>query len=338
VNRKSLYIPAILIGKITLVFLILYFNVGMYGFDAYIHRQYVDSIIQNNQIIEINIAKSYYDFVGFHVFASVISLLTGLNTEIIYEFVSVIIPILIFDLSIIAFIRHVEKKKRGYIPNEINLQYLSLILLYPAIIGIQMFLGRPNSLGIGLFSLCVYLYLCKPESFRSQIIAGFLAIVTVEVHHLSALFLLPVIFITSIFLAKNYKSIISLIYAIPAVIIVRTILNSREFEIVNYYLSQNETYETLFNVFIKNDFSFLALWVIITLIGFIIRKTYGKKISEFFSKHRFTKYFIVSIIGAIILVEIIGLFFYSANLPSWYITVELIIIVLLRNIRMYIPT
>ncbi len=336
-ERKSLYIPAILIGKIALVFLILYFNVGKYGFDAYIHQQYVDSIIQNNQIIEVNIAKSYYDFVGFHVFASAISLLTGLNTELIYEFVSVIIPILLFDLSVIAFIRQVEKKKRGYIPNDINLQYLSLILLYPAIIGIQMFLGRPNSLGIGLFSLCVYLYLCKPESFRSQIIAGFLAIVTVKVHHLSALFLLPVIFITSIFLAENYKSILSLIYAIPAVIIVRTILNSREFEIVNYYLSQNETYETLFNVFIKNEFSFLALWVIITLIGFIIRKRYGKKISEFFSKRRFTKYTLAFIVGAIVLVEIIGLFIYSANLPSWYITAELIIIVLLSGIALFFP-
>ncbi|MCG3215128.1 MAG: hypothetical protein KAS63_00275 [Candidatus Heimdallarchaeota archaeon] len=335
--RKSLFIPAVILGKIALIFLILYFNVGMFGFDSYIHLQYVDSIIENGEIVEIDIAASYYDFVGLHVLSSAITLLTGLKTEIIYEFVSIVIPILLFDLSVIAFIRHVEKKRRGYITNDFNLQYLAVVLLYPAIIGIQMFIGRPNSLGIGLFSLCLYLYLCKPERFRAQILAGFLAIATMKVHHLSAIFLLPVIFFTSIFFAINYKAILSLVYTVPAVLIVRTILNSREFNIVNLYFSRNEVYATLYNVFIKNTFSLLVLWLIITMIGYLIRRRYGKRISAFFSTHKVAKLSILSLVGIILIAEVIGLFIYTANLQSWYISVELVIIFILSGVALLFP-
>jgi len=326
--------------------------VGMFGFDSYIHLQYVDSIITENHIIELSIAKSYYDFVGFHVFASAISLLTGLSADMIYEFVSIVIPILIFDLSIIAFIHHVDKKKKGYVSQNLNIRYLALILLYPSLIGIQMFLGRPNTLGISLFSLCLYLYLCKPESFRAQIIAGFLAIATVKVHHLSAVFLLPVIFFTSIFLAENYKSILSLVYAIPVVFIVQTILNSREFSIVNLYFTENETYSTLYNVFIKNAFSLLALWVLITLIGYIIRKVFARRMRVFISSNlrkkygsntsstiirRFAKISIIFLVASIIVLEIVGIFNYTASLTSWYISVELVIIFLLSGIALIKP-
>jgi len=324
----------------------------MFGFDSYIHLQYVDSIITENHIIELSIAKSYYDFVGFHVFASAISLLTGLSADMIYEFVSIVIPILIFDLSIIAFIHHVNKKKKGYVSQNLNIRYLALILLYPSLIGIQMFLGRPNTLGISLFSLCLYLYLCKPESFRAQIIAGFLAIATVKVHHLSAVFLLPVIFFTSIFLAENYKSILSLVYAIPVVFIVQTILNSREFSIVNLYFTENETYSTLYNVFIKNAFSLLALWVLITLIGYIIRKVFARRMRVFISSNlrkkygsntsstiirRFAKISIIFLVASIIVLEIVGIFNYTASLTSWYISVELVIIFLLSGIALIKP-
>jgi len=324
----------------------------MFGFDSYIHLQYVDSIITENHIIELSIAKSYYDFVGFHVFASAISLLTGLSADMIYEFVSIVIPILIFDLSIIAFIHHVDKKKKGYVSQNLNIRYLALILLYPSLIGIQMFLGRPNTLGISLFSLCLYLYLCKPESFRAQIIAGFLAIATVKVHHLSAVFLLPVIFFTSIFLAENYKSILSLVYAIPVVFIVQTILNSREFSIVNLYFTENETYSTLYNVFIKNAFSLLALWVLITLIGYIIRKVFARRMRVFISSNlrkkygsntsstiirRFAKISIIFLVASIIVLEIVGIFNYTASLTSWYISVELVIIFLLSGIALIKP-
>ena len=309
----------------------------MFGFDAYIHLQYVDSILGNQHIFEFSIAQSYYDFVGFHVFASAFSLLTGLEAKVIFEFVSIVVPILLFDLSIIAFIHHVEKKKKGYISSGFNLQYLALILLFPSIIGIQMFLGRPNSLGIGLFSLCLYLYLCKPESFRSQILAGLLAIVTVQVHHLSAVFLLPVIFYTSVFLATNYKTILSLIYAVPAVVIVETILDSREFSIVNLYFSRNETYEKLYNLFIKNEFSLLLIWLAVTLIGFLIRMRYSKRIISFLEKKKITFYLLIFLVASIITVEIIGLFNYTANLSSWFISVELIIIFLLSGVALLFP-
>jgi len=367
VSRKSFFIPAIIFGQLLLVFLILYFNVGMYGFDAYIHLQYVDSILVNQHIIELDIAKSYYDFVGFHVFASAISALTGLKPSFIFEFVSIIVPILLFDFSIVAFIHHLEKKKKGHTSNGFNLKYLALILLYPSIIGIQMFLGRPNSLGIGLFCLCLYLYLCKQERLRSQIIAGFLAIVTVKVHHLSAIFLLPVILFASIFLAKNLKTILSLVYAIPAVIIVETILDSREFGIVNFYFSRNETYEMLYNLFIRNDLVFLILWLIVTLIGFLLRtrkKDFSNLIKRFlvfllfslFTEHaqnsiqsffRKTKTFItrkkivtgllICLVTSIIAVEIVGLFNYTASLASWYVTVELVIIFLLSGVTLIFP-
>ena len=309
----------------------------MFGFDSYIHLQHVDSIISNNNITRVDVASSYYDFVGLHVLTSAVSFLTGLEAELIYEFVSVVIPILLFDLSIIAFIRHIEKKKRGYIPNDFSIQYLAIVLLYPAIIGIQMFIGRPNSLGIGLFSLCMYLYLCKPESFRSQIVAGFLAITTMKIHHLSAVFLLPVILFSSIFFAVNYKSILSLVYAVPAVLIVRTILNSQEFSIVNLYFSRNPTYEMLYNIFIKNSFSLLVLWVIFTLIGYLIRIRYGDRISNFFSKNTAAKISIFLIAGAVIIVEIIGLFIYTANLPSWYISTELVILFILSAVALLFP-
>ena len=335
--RRSTYFSAIILGKVAVIFLILYFNLGMFGFDSYIHLQYVDSILSTGHISELSIAQSYYDFIGFHVFASAISSLTGLNAEVLYEFISTIIPILVFDLSIVAFIHHTEKKKKGYTPHGFNLQYLALILLFPSIIGIQMFLGRPNTLGISLFSLCLYLYICKPKSFRAQIIAGFLAIVTVKVHHLSAVFLLPVILFASIFLADDYKSILSLVYALPAVIIVNTILNSREFSIVNFYFSRNELYETLYNLFIKNMFSLLVLWVIITLIGFLIRKRYGKRISEFFSNLKFSKIFLMTLLAGMVMVQIIGLFFYSSNLPSWYVSAELVILFLLSGAALIKP-
>ncbi|MHA2255369.1 MAG: hypothetical protein ACXAAM_04805, partial [Candidatus Heimdallarchaeaceae archaeon] len=90
--RKSAYFSAIILGKVAVVFLILYFNLGMFGFDSYIHLQYVDSILTNGLITELSIAQSYYDFVGFHVFASAISSLTGLSAEMLYEFISTIIP------------------------------------------------------------------------------------------------------------------------------------------------------------------------------------------------------------------------------------------------------
>ena len=336
--RRSIYFSAIILSKVIVVFLILYFNVGMFGFDSYIHLQYVDSILMNGNITELSIAQSYYDFVGFHVFASAISSLTGLSAKMIYEFVSIIVPILIFDLTIIAFIHHSEKKKKGYTPHDFNLKYLALILLFPSIIGIQMFLGRPNSLGISLFCLCLYLYLCKPKSFRTQIIAGFLAIATVKVHHLSAVFLLPVIFFVSVFLADDYKSILSLVYALPAVIIVNTILNSREFNIVNYYFSRNEVYETIYNVFIKNMFSLLVLWVIFTMIGFLIRKRYGKEISTFFTGHRYAKISIIILAGGMIILQIAGLFFYTTSLPSWYISTELVILFVLSGIALIKPS
>ncbi|MCG3221640.1 MAG: hypothetical protein H7641_09705 [Candidatus Heimdallarchaeota archaeon] len=335
--RKSAYFSVIILGKVAVVFLILYFNLGMFGFDSYIHLQYVDSILTNGHITELSIAQSYYDFVGFHVFASAISSLTGLSAEMLYEFISTIIPILIFDLSIVAFIHHTEKKKKGYTTQDFNLQYLALILLFPSIIGIQMFLGRPNSLGISLFCLCLYLYLCKPKSFRAQLIAGFLAIVTVKVHHLSAVFLIPVILFVSIFLAEDYKSILSLVYALPAVIIVNTILNSREFSIVNYYFTRNEFYETLYNIFIKNMFSLLVLWVIITLIGFLVRKRYGKRISELFTKQKFSKTLIMITVGGMVIIQIIGLFFYTSNLPSWYVSTELVILFLLSGVALIKP-
>jgi len=334
VFKKSAYLSTIIFGKVLVVFLILYFNVGMIGFDSYIHLQYVESILSNGHITELNIAPSYYDFIGFHVFASAISSLTGLSAAMLYEFISTIIPILIFDLSIVAFIHHTEKKKRGYEPREFNLQYLALVLLFPSIIGIQMFLGRPNTLGISLFCLCLYLYLCKPESFRAQLIAGFLAIATVKIHHLSGVFLLPVILLASIFLADDYKSILSLVYALPAVIIVNTILNSREFNIVNYYFSRNEVYETIYNVFIKNMFSLLVLWVIITLIGFLIRKRYGKRISGFFTTRKYTKIAMIILVSGLVLIQIIGFFLYTASLPSWYVSVELVILFVLSGLAL----
>lgn len=366
-SRKSIFIPAIIFGQLLLVFLILYFNVGMYGFDAYIHLQYVDSILENQHIIELSIAKSYYDFVGFHLFASALSALTGLKPSFIFEFISIIVPILLFDFSIVAFIRHLEKKKKGYTSHGFNLKYLALILLFPSIIGIQMFLGRPNSLGIGLFCLCLYLYLCKQERLRSQLIAGFLAVVTVKVHHLSAIFLLPVILFASIFLAKNLKTILSLVYAIPAVIIVETILDSREFGIVNFYFSRNETYEMLYNLFIRNEFVFLILWLIVTLIGFLLRtrkielsnlikrifviplfliftenaqnsiQSFLKRAKSFITRKKIVTSLLFCIVASIITVEIVGLFNYTANLASWYITVELIIIFLLSGVALMFP-
>ncbi len=366
-SRRSFFIPAIIIGQLLIVFLILYLNVGMYGFDAYIHLQYVDSILGNQHIIELDIAKSYYDFIGFHVFASAMSALTGLKPNIIFEFVSIMVPILLFDFSIIAFIRHLEKKKKGYTSHSFNLKYFALILLFPSIIGIQMLLGRPNTLGIGLFSLCLYLYLCKQERLRSQIIAGFLAIVTVKVHHLSAIFLLPVILFTSIFLAKNLKTILSLVYAIPAVIIVEVILDSREFGIVNFYFSRNETYEMLYNLFIRNSFMFLVLWLIVTLIGFLLRtkktelsnmlkrflvlplfslfteraqnsiRSFIKRMKTFITKKKIVTGLLICLIAGIITVEIVGLFNYTANLASWYITVELVIIFLLSGVALLFP-
>jgi hypothetical protein len=309
----------------------------MFGFDSYIHLQYVDSILSTGHITELSIAQSYYDFVGFHVFASAISSLTGLSAEMLYEFISTIIPILIFDLTIVAFIHYSEKKRRGYTTQDLNLQYLALVLLFPSIIGIQMFLGRPNSLGISLFCLCLYLYICKSNSFRAQLIAGFLAIVTVKVHHLSAVFLLPVILFVSIFLAEDYKSILSLVYALPAVIIVNTILNSREFSIVNFYFTRNEFYETIYNIFIKNMFSLLVLWVIVTLIGFLIRKQYGKKISEFFTKQEFSRIALMILVGGMVIVQIIGLFIYTSNLPSWFVSAELVILFLLSGVALIKP-
>ncbi len=366
-SRKSFFIPAIVLGQLLLVFLILYFNVGMYGFDAYIHLQYVDSILGNQHIIELDIAKSYYDFIGFHVFASALSALTGLKPSIIFEFVSIMVPILLFDFSIIAFIRHLEKKKQGYTSHVFNLKYLALVLLFPSIIGIQMLLGRPNTLGIGLFSLCLYMYLCKQERLRSQIIAGFLAIVTVKVHHLSAIFLLPVILFASIFLSKNLKTILSLVYAIPAVIIVETILDSREFGIVNFYFSRNETYEMLYNLFIRNEFMLLILWLIVTLIGFLLRtrktelsnltkrflilplfslftekaqnsiQSFFKRVKSFLTRKKIITSLLVCLVTSIVIVEIVGLFNYTASLASWYITVELIIIFLLSGVALLFP-
>ena len=334
-SRKSYFIPTIIVGKLLLFFLILYFNLGMYGFDSYLHLQYVDSIISNGHILELPIAPSYADFIGFHVFASAISSMTGLEANIIYEFVSTIIPILIFDLTVVAFIRHMDKKKKGYISNDVNLKYLALILLYPAIIGIQMLLGRPNSLGISLFSLCLYLYLCKPERFRAQILAGFLAVVTLEVHHLSAIFLLPVIFFSSIFLAKNYKAILSLVYAIPAVLIIQVIQTSREFSIVNQYLElASPAYKKMHDIFITNEYLFLIAWLTITLLGFFIRMRFGEKISNFFSTRKPTKIILISSVFAIVILEVSGLFVYTATLNSWFVTLELGIIVVLSGIAL----
>ena len=333
--RKSYFVPGIIIGKLLLFFLILYFNLGMYGFDSYIHLQYIDSILENGHIVALSFGESYIDFIGFHVFASGISSLTGIEAGLIYEFVSIIIPILIFDLTIVAFIRHIDKKRKGYVSNDLNLKYLALILLFPAILGIQMLLGRPNSLGISLFSLCLYLYLCKPDKFRAQITAGFIAVVTLKIHHLSAIFLLPVIFFSSIFLAKNYKSILSLVYAIPAVLIVQTIKTSREFGIVNQYLQNaSPAYETIYNIFIGREYVFLIMWLAITLLGFFIRKRYGKVISDFFTTQRIVKLSSIALMAIIVVLEIAGLFVYSTTLNSWFITLELVIILILSGIAL----
>jgi len=354
VAKKSLFVPTLIFGKILLIFLILYFNLGMFGFDSYIHLQYVDAIIENRHIFEFSISPSYYDFVGFHLLASGISLMTGLSSVILYEFISIVIPILIFDLTIIAFIRHTEKKKNGYISHNLKFQYLALILLFPAMIGIQMFLGRPNSLGISLFSLCLYLYLCKPKSFRAQIIASTLAIVAVQVHHISALFLVPVIIFTSLFLVKDIKSVVSLIYTIPAVIIINTILGSSEFEKVNYFLSMNPAYESVFNIFIGNKIVFLSIWIVLIFTSYYLR-TYQKdfirtqfakfiskvkqakmftKINEFSTRINLKKIAYLGTIGALIIVEVIGLFIYSASLSSWFISAELVLIFILSGISL----
>ena len=353
-SQKSFFIPSLIFGKLLLIFLILYFNLGMFGFDSYIHLQYIDAIIENKHIFEFSIAPAYYDFVGFHVLASGLAILTGISSEILYEFISVIVPILIFDLTIIAFIRHTEKKKNGYISHDIKFQYFALVLLFPALIGIQMFLERPNSLGISLFSLCLYLYLCKPKSFRAQFIANTLAIVVVQVHHMSALFLVPVIIFTSLFLVKNLKSVITLIYAIPVLIILNTILASSEFEKVNYYLSMNQDYANVFNTFVDYKYVFLTIWVLLTFASYYLRtyqREYMKrqisKISDrinqtkFIAKinHILTKitlerviYFVV--LGALIITEIIGLFIYSASLSSWFISAELVFLFVLSGISL----
>ncbi len=352
--KKSLFVPTLIIGKILLIFLILYFNLGMFGFDSYIHLQYIDAIIENKHIFEFSISPSYYDFAGFHILASGISLMTGISSEILYEFISIIIPILIFDLTIVAFIRHTEKKKKGYIPNNMKSQYLALILLFPALIGIQMFLGRPNSLGISLFSLCLFLYLCKTESFRAQIVASILAVVTVQIHHLSALFLVPIIIFVSLFLIKDFKSIVSLTYAIPVVLIIDTILKSREFEKVNYFLSLNPAYENIFNTFIKNKFIFFFLWMSFIFVSYFSRvhfrdyitRKYRNLVNKFEQNKHYRGFSKVStkinlnriaylgIIGILILVEIIGLFSYSTSLSSWYISVELVLLFILSGLAL----
>ena len=89
----------------------------MYGFDAYIHLQYVDSILVNQHIIELDIAKSYYDFIGFHVFASALSALTGLKPSVIFEFVSIMIPILMIALvymisKLITTVKKIKYKQK----------------------------------------------------------------------------------------------------------------------------------------------------------------------------------------------------------------------------------
>ncbi|TFG10069.1 hypothetical protein EU534_01440 [Candidatus Heimdallarchaeota archaeon] len=354
-QRRSLFIPTLILGKILLIFLVLYFNLGMFGFDSYIHLQYIDAIIENKHIFEFSIAPSYYDFPGLHVLVSGISLMTGMNTEILYEFISIIIPILIFDLTIIAFIRYTEKKKNGYISNNMKSQYLALILLYPSMIGIQMILGRPNSLGISLFSLCLYLYLCKPQSFRANLIASSLAIVTVKVHHMSAIFLVPVIIFVSLFLAKNDASIISFIYVIPVGVIVNTVLKSNEFEnIKNYMISKNPDIESLFNIYTNLWYILFAVWIFLSINIYFSRKIFEKEnikpFNNFICEIRKIKFlgninyklrtFFTSkitqkvIIGLIVLLQIIGLFIYSASLSSWFVTVELVIIFLLSGLSL----
>lgn len=332
-SKKS-FVTFLILSEILALFLILFFNIGMFGFDAYIHLQYCSAILENKHILELSIAKSYYDFVGFHIFISAIASLTSIPVSAIYEFASVIVPILVFNLTIIAFIRHVEKKRKGYISNGINLQYLSLVLLFPSLIGIQMFFGRPNSLGIAFFSLCLYLYLCKTKSFKSQLLAGLLVIVTVKIHHLSAIFLLPVIFFTSIFLASNYKTILSLIYTFPAVVVVNTILNSREFSIVNFYLSKNENYVIFYNIFISNLAVFLIVWLALTLLGYIVRSRYQEKIVNFFAQRKFSRKFFILFIGSITVLEVVGLYLYTTQLSSWYISVELTILFILSGIAL----
>ncbi len=334
-TRRSYFVPGIIVGKLLLFFLILYFNLGMYGFDSYIHLQYIDSIIENGHIVALSFGESYIDFIGFHVFASGISALTGIEASLIYEFVSSIIPILIFDLTVVAFIRHIDKKRKGYVSADVNSKYLALILLFPAILGIQMLLGRPNSLGISLFSLCLYLYLCKPEKFRAQITAGFLAVVTLKIHHLSAIFLLPVIFFSSIFLAKDYKSILSLVYTIPAVLIIQIIKTSREFGIVNQYLQNaSPAYEKIYNIFIGREYVFLIVWLAITLLGFFVRRRYGRIISNFFTTQKIVKLSSIALVASIVILEVAGLFVYSTTLNSWFITLELVIILILSGIAL----
>jgi len=351
-SKKSLFIPTLILSKILFIFLVLYFNLGMFGFDSYIHLQYIDAIIERKQIFEFAIAPAYYDFVGFHVLASGISLMTGISSEVLYEFISIIVPILIFDLTILAFIRHTEKKKNGYISNKMRFQYLAIVLLYPAMIGIQMFLGRPNSLGISLFSLCLYLYLCKPQSFRAQLIASVLAIVTVQVHHMSALFLVPIIIYVSIFQVKNIGSVVSLIYVIPVFNIINTILESSEFEKVNYFLSLNPAYAQVFDVFVNLKYLFLSIWIYLTFTIYIIRTKeserarFGDMIQEIkqflsigktnvrFEKVNIRKILKLSTLGALITVQIVGLFVYSTSLSSWFISVELVIIFILSGLAL----
>ena len=164
--------------------------------------------------------------------------------------------------------------------------------------------------------------------------AGLLVIVTVKIHHLSAIFLLPVIFFTSIFLASNYKTILSLIYAFPVVIVVNTIRNSREFSIVNLYLSKNENYVIFYDIFISNLAVFLIIWLALTLLGYVVRSRYQEKVVNFFAQRKFSRKFFLLLIGSITILEVVGLYLYTTQLSSWYISVELTILFILSGIAL----
>ena len=81
-------------------------------------------------------------------------------------------------------------------------------------------------------------------------------------------------------------------------------------------------------------FSLLVLWVIITLIGFLIRKRYGKRISEFFTTRKYTKIAMIILVSGLVLIQIIGFFLYTASLPSWYVSVELVILFVLSGLAL----
>ena len=298
----------------------------MFGFDSYLHLQYAKSIVDTGHINSTKIMESYTDFSGFHLFLASLSLVSGVSLSKIFKYCSVIIPIIIFDLTVLAFIRKSNKKNQVAQIETINIQYFSVILLFPSLIGLQMLFGRPNSLGLSLFIFVVYMYLCHSESFRMQILAGFLSVVVVKIHHLSGLFLLPILFYISVFYVSDYKTLLSMVYTIPAVFIMEIILNSREFQILRIYLSRIEFYQNLANITFYEIAILLILWVCLTFVGFYIRKNYGTKLIEKLNEKKWMIYAKVCFVSMLVVGELISITYYTVSLSSVYITIEMIVL------------